>query len=179
MDAAIAFLLAFSLAVQPEYLPSRCWPRRKWKPLIAPIPEDAPEKISVRWNELQQKNEDIVAWIYIPALDISYPVLQADDNEYYLHRDVNREYLYAGSIFMDAWNNPFFYNYNTIIYGHNMRDGSMFARLKDLSDPDTIKGCRYFWIFTPEADLLYEICSIHGAVAGSETFTLRFEDYET
>ena len=101
-----------------------------WKPLIAPIPEDAPEKISVRWNELQQKNEDIVAWIYIPALDISYPVLQADDNEYYLHRDVNREYLYAGSIFMDAWNNPFFYNYNTIIYGHNMRDGSMFEGFK-------------------------------------------------
>ena len=149
-----------------------------WKPLIALIPEDAPEKIAVRWEELKQKNDDILAWIYIPALNISYPVLQADDNEYYLHRDVNREYLYAGSIFMDAWNNPSFYNYNTIIYGHNMRDGSMFARLKDLTDPDILKECRYFWIFTPEADLLYEICSVHSALAGSETFTLRFEDYE-
>ena len=87
------------------------------------------------------------------------------------------EYLFAGSIFMDAYNNASFYNYNTIIYGHNMRDGSMFARLKELSNEATLRQCPYFWILTPDADYLYKICSIHQASSGSDTFTVRFADY--
>ena len=73
------------------------------------------------------------------------------------------EYLFTGSIFMDAYNNASFYNYNTIIYGHNMRDGSMFARLKELSNEATLRQC--------------QICSIHQASSGSDTFTVRFADY--
>ena len=88
------------------------------------------------------------------------------------------EYLFTGSIFMDAYNNASFYNYNTIIYGHNMRDGSMFARLKELSNEATLRQCPYFWILTPDADYLYKICSIHQASSGSDTFTVRFTDYE-
>ena len=53
---------------------------------------------------------------------------------------------------MDAYNNASFYNYNTIIYGHNMRDGSMFARLKEFSNEATLRQCPYFWILTPDAD---------------------------
>ena len=87
------------------------------------------------------------------------------------------EYLFAGSIFMDAYNNASFYNYNTIIYGHNMRDGSMFARLKEFSNEATLRQCPYFWILTPDADYLYKICSIHQASSGSDTFTVRFADY--
>ena len=123
-----------------------------WKPLITPLPEDAPPRIRVDWQELAEINDDLEAWILIPAVEISYPVLQGDDNEYYLHRGINQEYLFAGSIFMDAYNNPSFYNYNTIIYGHNMRDGSMFAKLKEFSDEDTLRQCPYFWILTPDAD---------------------------
>jgi sortase B len=129
-------------------------------------------------QELSEKNDDLAAWILIPAVDISYPVLQGEDNEYYLHRDINQEYLFAGSIFMDAYNNASFYNYNTIIYGHNMRDGSMFARLKEFSNEATLRQCPYFWILTPDADYLYKICSIHQASSGSDTFTVRFADYE-
>ena len=150
--------------------------KRVWRPIERRIPDDAPEKITVQWDELLEKNRDVVAWIYIPSLTISYPVLQAEDNEYYLHRDINREYLYAGSIFMDAYNSPHFFNYNTIIYGHNMRDGSMFAKLSELMDADILQNCHYFWLLTPESDLLYEICSIHNAVEGSDTFILHFAD---
>ena len=78
---------------------------------------------------------------------------------------------------MDAYNNASFYNYNTIIYGHNMRDGSMFARLKEFSNEATLRQCPYFWILTPDADYLYKICSIHQASSGSDTFTVRFADY--
>ena len=149
-----------------------------WKPLSTPLPDDAPSRIKVDWQELSEKNNDLAAWILIPAVDISYPVLQGEDNEYYLHRDINREHLFAGSIFMDAYNNASFYNYNTIIYGHNMRDGSMFARLKEFSNEATLRQCPYFWILTPDADYLYKICSIHQASSGSDTFTVRFADYE-
>ena len=149
-----------------------------WKPLAASLPEDAPERLLVDFEELKQKNGDVKAWIHVPSVSISYPVLQSDDNDYYLHRDINRDYLYAGSVFMDADNNPAFYNYNTIIYGHNMRDGSMFAKLKDFGSKEVYDTCPYFWIFTPDADYLYEICSVHLASPGSSTFTLRFSDYE-
>ena len=155
---------------------SKLQEKRIWQPIERQIPNDAPEKIAVRWDELQEKNRDVVAWIYIPSLEISYPVLQAVDNDYYLHRDINQEYLYAGSVFMDAYNSPNFLNYNTIIYGHNMRDGSMFAKLRELMDLETLQNSRYFWIFTPESDQLYEICSIHNAAEGSDTFTLHFAD---
>ena len=65
--------------------------KRMWKPLIARLPEDAPERLVVSWGELLAKNEDVKAWISVPAVDISYPVLQADDNDYYLHRDISKE----------------------------------------------------------------------------------------
>ena len=149
-----------------------------WKPLINVLPADAPERLTVDWEQLIKKNDDLVGWIMVPAVDISYPVVQRDNNEYYLHRDISRNYLYAGSIFMDAYNTPSFYNYNTILYGHNMRNGSMFAGLKDFNDAGTYEKCRYFWILTPDADYLYEICSVHPASSGSDTFTVRFTDYD-
>ena len=163
---------------EPEKKDTMMEDKTVWKPLVATPPEDAPKPLTVDFEKLRGINDDLVCWIMIPAVDISYPVLQGDDNEYYLHRDINKDYLFAGSIFMDAFNSPSFYNYNTIIYGHNMRDGSMFARLKDFTDYETYEKCRYFWILTPEANYLYEICSVHSAASGSETFTLRFADYE-
>ena len=66
-----------------------------WKPLSTPLPDDAPTRIRVDWQELSEKNDDLAAWILIPAVDISYPVLQGEDNEYYLHRDINQESIPA------------------------------------------------------------------------------------
>ena len=54
-------------------------------------------------------------------------------------------------------------NYNTILYGHNMRDGSMFAKLKEYKNPETLAVCPYFWISTPAEDCLYRIFSVHTA----------------
>ena len=149
-----------------------------WGPLIAKLPPDAPERKQIDWTSLLERNQDVIGWISIPAVGISYPVMQAEDNDYYLHRDIDRNYLFAGSVFMDADSSPSLLRYNTIIYGHNMRDGSMFAGLKGFQDKETWNTCRYFWIQTQEADCLYEIFSIHTAAAGSDTFTIQFADYE-
>ena len=138
------------------------------------IPEDAPERLTIKWAQLLEKNSDIVGWILLPAVDLSYPVLQGEDNEKYLHRSISGEYLYAGSIFLDSQCSRSFRAYNTILYGHNMRDGSMFAKLKDYRDPEIYRTCPYFWIFTPEKDLLYRICSVHPEGVGGSSYIIRF-----
>ena len=138
------------------------------------IPEDAPERLTIKWAQLLEKNSDIVGWILLPAVDLSYPVLQGEDNEKYLHRSISGEYLYAGSIFLDSKCSRSFRAYNTILYGHNMRDGSMFAKLKDYRDPEIYRTCPYFWIFTPEKDLLYRICSVHPEGVGGSSYIIRF-----
>lgn len=138
------------------------------------LPADAPERISVKWAELLEKNSDVAGWILLPAVDLSYPVMQAEDNEKYLHRSISGEYLYAGSIFLDCKCSRSFRAYNTILYGHNMRDGSMFAKLKDYKNPEIYNACPYFWIFTPEKDLLYRVCSVHPAGIGGSSYIIRF-----
>ena len=83
----------------------------------------------VDFSLLKQENEDIVGWIYCEGTPISYPVVQSGDNQYYLHRLINGEYNIAGSIFMDYRNNAELEDNNTIIYGHNMKNNTMFGYL--------------------------------------------------
>lgn len=143
---------------------------------INTMPEDAPVPVSVDWEGLQALNRDVVAWLQIPALELSYPVMQGEDNEYYLHHSLQKEYLYAGSIFLDCENSRNFDQYNTILYGHNMRDGSMFASLKKLADQSVYDSCPYFWIQTPQKRLLYRIFAVRQAEVNSSIYTIRFAD---
>lgn len=83
----------------------------------------------VDFKALKEINEDAVAWIRIPDTNINYPILQTIDNDYYLHRDINKKYSTCGWIFMDWQNVPTFIDKNTVIYGHNIKSGVMFADL--------------------------------------------------
>ena len=165
--------------VLPETIPAgtgKISDQQESSRLLQELPADAPQRITVDWDALLQRNGDVIGWVYIPAVEISYPILKTQDNDYYLHRDIDGNYLYAGSIFLDASCDADFKGYNTILYGHNMRDGSMFARIKEFRDPETLHNCRYFWILTPSGDLLYEICSIHTTAPGSDSYLLRFDN---
>jgi sortase B len=86
-------------------------------------------KVLAKFNDLIKKNEDIVGWIKIDNTKIDYPVTQAEDNEFYLDNDANKEKNVAGSIFMDYRNEIGELNLNTILYGHDMKNGTMFADL--------------------------------------------------
>ena len=131
-----------------------------------------PCPLEVDWDSLKAINEDIVGWIYVGALDISYPVVRGKDNDYYLHRTFERNYLFSGSIFMEWQNNADFSDPNTIIYGHNMLDGSMFGKLKKLTTEQLYKNDPYFWILTPKEDYCYKMFSVHIATTDSEVYTL-------
>lgn len=135
--------------------------------------EDADPPLSVDWAQLKEINPDIVGWIYVDGENtINYPVLKAADNEYYLHRTFQKETRYAGSIFMDYHNNADFSDPDTIIYGHNMRNGSMFGTLKYLYDQETYDADPYFWILTPNGDYRYHIFAIFQTDVDSAVYTL-------
>jgi sortase B len=82
----------------------------------------------------QDLNEDTAAWIRIPNSRIDYPIVHGTDNSYYLDHDIRKRKAAAGSIFVDSRNSKGFTDFNTLIYGHNMIDGSMFSDLRNFSD---------------------------------------------
>ena len=92
-----------------------------------------------QFYDLHEINEDIVGWITINDTKIDYPILQAEDNGYYLNRNYKREDTPAGSIFMDYRNNVAEENRNTIVYGHRMKDDTMFNSLTKYLDEDFLK----------------------------------------
>ncbi|MBC1481065.1 class B sortase [Listeria seeligeri] len=87
-------------------------------------------------KSLQKLNKDMAGWITLEDTEIDYPILQSIDNSYYLHHNYKNEQARAGSIFKDYRNTNEFLDKNTIIYGHNMKDGSMFADLRKYLDKD-------------------------------------------
>ena len=124
--------------------------------------EDAVPPVLVNWDDLKAKNKDIIGWIYVEARpSISYPIVWKDkDNDYYLHRSYEGDYLYAGAIFLEGLNQPDFSDPVSILYGHNMKDGSMFARIKELSSQEEYDKAPYFWVLTPDGTYRYHIFSV-------------------
>lgn len=136
--------------------------------------EDATPPFRVNWKDLKAVNEEVAGWIYVDAVpSINYPVLHGKDNDTYLHQTFKNQYLYSGSIFSDYHNAADFTDPNTIVYGHNMKDGSMFGKLKELKDQAVYDANPFFWILTPEGSYRYHIFSVFTAGVDSETYTLH------
>lgn len=125
-----------------------------------PLPEDAaiPEK-DIDFEQLvSEVNEHIYAWIYIPGTLVDYPVLRHPTEEsYYLNRNLDGSSGYPGCIYVDPINAADFSDPNTVIYGHNMKDDSMFGSLHDFRDRQFFDEHRYMYIYTPEKTFVYEI----------------------
>lgn len=121
--------------------------------------------ISVDFDELLAECKDVVAWVYSPDTVISYPIVQAEDNEYYLRRRLDGNYSGNGTVFMDFRCEPDFTSDNSLIYGHNMRDGSMFHSLRDYSDPEYYAAHPYLFLLTPAQN--YVIRLFYGGIVSS------------
>ena len=125
--------------------------------------------ISVDFESLLRYNSDVVGWIYAEGTNINYPVVRGNDNDYYLHRDMDKNYSASGTIFIDCDNEPDFSDGNTILYGHHMKDGSMFAQLEKFAEWETLPE---MWLLTPDGN--YKVGIYAGYVTGpsSSTYTL-------
>lgn len=142
---------------------------------ISKVPEN-PEKESfkVDWEALKKKNDQIIAWILIPDTDISYPVVQGEDNDFYLTHTFEKKENYAGAIFMDAEATPNFKDRNTIIYGHNVKHGTMFADMEKFKDKDFFEKHPYIYIFTPEKNYRCEVFSMYSTSASSPSYAIGY-----
>jgi len=121
-------------------------------------PEDQPggEAANQSILHLQEKYPDVVGWLTVPNTNIDYPFAQSKDNDYYLRRDLNGSYAVAGTIFMDCRCEPDFTSKNTIIYGHHMKNGSMFGTLKSFNDKAFFDANKYGTIHLPHDTLTLE-----------------------
>lgn len=120
--------------------------------------EKSSVEIPINFQILQQENPDIYAWIRVPGTDVDYPVVQSPtDNAYYLDHTVLGEKKAEGSIFTENYNGKEFQDPNTVIYGHDMKNGSMFQSLHRYRDREFFDKNREILIYLPDQILHYRI----------------------
>lgn len=132
------------------------------------------DAISVDFDELQAINSDVVGWIYFENEDISYPIVQCSDNERYMSVSYDKQSSRGGSIFMDCENNPDFNDFHTIVYGHNMRNLSMFGKLRYYYNTENyFDDHMYFQIITPQVAYRYQIVSYKHVPANDSVYRVK------
>lgn len=116
-----------------------------------------PEK-SIDWDALRKQNADIYTWIYVPGTQIDYPILQhPDEKSYYLNHNIDGSEGYPGCIYTQNVNTKDWTDPNTVIYGHNMNDGSMFHDLYKFEDAVFFDETQYLFIYTSDKTYVYEV----------------------
>lgn len=138
------------------------------------VPEYAVDLEAVR-----QKNGDTIGWIILPDTKINYPILQSHDNTEYLNTTFEGQESSSGAIFVDMLCESDFSSQNTIIYGHNMKNGSMFRALNNLTDKDYFLKHHIFCIDTGDGFEKYEIISCYETTADdTKSWQISFESDE-
>lgn len=134
--------------------------------------------INVNFNELLEKNKDTIGWIKVNGTNINYPIVQTDDNDYYLTHSYDKKYNDAGWIFMDYRNNIDNLSNNTIIYGHSRLDKSMFGSLKNITKSDWYKNKDNYIIklSTPNKNTMWQVFSVYKIPTETYYITTDFND---
>lgn len=118
--------------------------------------------VQVDFDALARINPDVKAWIYIKGTGINYPIVQTTDNTSYLHRTFEGKDSFIGAIFLDAGCEADFSSENSIVYGHNLKNGQMFGMLKKHYDTSYNADADYkdhqkIWIITPQEEIEYQV----------------------
>lgn len=124
-------------------------------------------------DNLFEKNIDYRGWIKIDNTNINYPILQGQDNEEYLYKDINKDYTPLGSLFSFSGTN--FTKGNTFIFGHNMANNQMFGELRKYIDLDFLKEHRYLYVYTERKAMKCDIFSIFVTNENDEIFNGEYE----
>lgn len=184
---------AMALASQPTQAPPPTT-----EPATEPAPPEETEPLPPQWvparveedlimlaleginlEALRKVNPDVVGWISIPDTQIHYPITQGEDNSYYLNHTWDHQSNFGGSIFLETQNSPELSDFNTILYGHNMRNGSMFSDLHEFADPQFAAEHPYVYIVTEQGIWRYEIFAAYDAPVDSKTYGLSFRQTKT
>lgn len=131
-----------------------------------------PAMITVDFEALLKECSDVVGWIYSPGTPINYPIVQSEDNDYYLHKLMDGSYNKGGTLFIDYYNQPDFSDWNTFLYGHNMHDGSMFGTLDNYRKKGYYEEHPVMYLLTPEKNYVIELVAGCTIPAESTVYTL-------
>ena len=127
----------------------------------------------VDFETLKQQNKDIVGWLYSKDTPINNPILQSNDNSYYLRRLITGEYNRSGSLFMDYRNDTNMQDCNTIIYGHNIKNETMFGSLPKYKSQDYYENHKFMYYFTPEKNYLVRVFCACTESTNSKIYTFN------
>ncbi len=133
--------------------------------------------IAVDFEKLLKENQDIVGWIYCEGTVINYPVVQAADNDYYLRRGLDGKYDVCGTVFMDYRSHANLTHRNTIIYGHNMQNQTMFSVLEQYKKQSFYEEHPVLWYLTPYGDYKIELFAGFVAPADARVYNV-LDTYE-
>ena len=129
-------------------------------PVVAHTTTQQPP-IAVDFYSLKQINNDVIGWIYCENTPINYPIMHTSNNIYYLTHLLDRSYSANGCIFLDCINNEF-NDANSILYGHHMRDGSMFASISGYKEQNYYDEHPVLWLLTQKQN--YMLCPFAGLI---------------
>lgn len=144
--------------------------------------EDDPVLEELRKTDLaalREVNPDVVGWIRVPDTKIDYPVVQGEDNNFYLKHTWQGHENTVGTIFMDYGSSPDLTDFNTLIYGHNMRTGSMFASLRNYSQQDYFNAHPYVYLLVDNGTFRFEVFSAYQAELDASAYGQSFRQRET
>lgn len=139
--------------------------------------EEEDNRFRVNFDKLMEINEDTVGWIrfYPEPSIINYPVVQGEDNKLYLKKTFSANDNTLGTIFVDMGCEGDFSGKHTLIYGHRMKDGSMFRKLEEYKDKSFWEENPYFYIYTPDGkEITYQIYSTGVIKDDAKTYTVDF-----
>ncbi len=139
------------------------------------VSENGSDSLTVDLASLKAINPEIIGWLSVDNTEISYPVVQGADNDKYLKTAYDGSKSNSGSIFMNAYNASDFSDQNTLIYGHHMRDQSMFGKLLEFEDPTYLDQHRTFSICTENGTYQYQIFAAYVTYSASFVYTDHFE----
>jgi|GEM_PF-323413 len=134
--------------------------------------------LNVDWDGLLARNADVVAWVHMPGTVINYPILEGETNEEYLRTDIDRQHSVAGSIFLEENNEATFLDLHTIIYGHNMLNGSKFADIDAIArEQIAATDAPYIYLYLPDGTVkIYQVIGAHLTDIFSLIYHLPVED---
>ena len=159
---------------QPTEIPVEATePVTYWVPVPVEGDPVMEEMAEINIAALREENEDVLGWIRIPDTRIDYPLLQGEDNDFYLKHTWQKQRNSVGSIFLEHLNRPDLTDFNTIVYGHNMRDKSMFGQLDNYSIEGFWETHPYVYIAIDSGVYRYEVFAFLQAPVDSVTYSIR------
>lgn len=134
--------------------------------------------VQEKFVKLYQTNKDFVGWLEIPGTNIDYPVMQTkDDEEYYLHRDFDKEYSDSGTLFASAKSKLKKPSDNVLIYGHNMKAGTMFSAILDYDTEDFYNKHHTIYFDTLEDNGKYEVIAAFRTEINDDAASFKYYDF--